>query len=199
MILQNLPPGLSLQVQMYERNSDGTIGAAVGDLYNGTASSPTTTYTFDVESQSTGDFYCVLSGVSTPNASAFPVRDDVAYPGVPWSIVDATITATPTTPSPITGMCNLLVSTTNGAGSRVWAKLADTNNTADQILVSQQVVEDTTDEDGNATLVLIQYGQFTSGGSYRIRVADTSRNITHNVLVRMPNTSSANLEDLTPL
>lgn len=196
MILYNIPPGLNASVTLYVRNSDDTVGDVV-ETYNGTSSG--TTYTFDIQVHASGDYFAQLNGVSDPAASAFPVRDDVAYPGVPWSIVDATITATPTTPDPITGMCNLLVSTTNGAGGRVWAKLADANNTADQVLVGQQVVEDTTDSDGNATLILIQYGQFTAGGNYRIRVADTARNITHNVLVRMPNTSSANLEDLTPL
>ena len=200
MILESIPPDLPApNVDLYAVvivAGEYTIGDFV-ENYNGTGAG--TTYTFDLQANSSGDFWCVLNGVSDPAASAFPVRDDVAYPGIPWSIIEATITATPTVPSPITGMCNLLVSTTNGAGSRVWAKLAEVNNTADQVLVGQQVAEDTTDADGNATLVLIQYGQFTAGGNYRIRVADTARNITHNVLVRMPNTSSANLEDLTPL
>jgi hypothetical protein len=197
MILRNIPPGLTTTIQLKTRTvGSDTPGSNVGSPISGTSSG--TTYTYSLGAYATGDYWCVLSGVSTPAASAFPVRDDVAY-FVPWSIVEATVRATPPTPDPITGMCNLLVSTTGGAGSRVWAKLADTNNTADQILIGQQVVEDTTDEDGNATLVLIQSGQFTAGGNYRIRVADTARNITNNVLVRMPNTSSANLEDLTPL
>lgn len=197
MILKNIPPGYTTNVQLYVRNADNTVGATVGGLINGTSSG--STYTYDLGSYASGDYFAQLKGVSSPNADAFPVRDNVAYPTFTWSIVDATVTATPTTPSPISGMCNLLVSTTGGAGSRVWAKLADTNNTADQILVGQQVVEDTTDSDGNATLVLIRYGQFTTGGTYRIRVADSSRVISNNVLVRMPNTASANLEDLTPL
>lgn len=192
-----LPSGLSTTVQFYTVSDAYTIGAAIGDERNGSASG--NTYTYDPEELTAGDYWCqlLISGVGT--GVYFPVRDNVAYPWTPWSIIEATVLATPPTPDPITGMCNLLVSTTGGAGSRVWAKLADTNNTADQVLVGQQVVEDTTDSDGNATLVLIQYGQFTAGGTYRIRVADSSRVISNNVLVRMPDTSSANLEDLTPL
>jgi len=195
MILQNIPPGLTTTVSLYVRNSDDSVGDFV-EVYNGTSSG--STYTFDIEGYSSGDYYAVLGGVSDPAGAAFPIRDNVAY-FMPWSIIEATVSANPTTPSPISGMCNLLVSTTGGAGSRVWAKLADTNNTADQVLVGQQVVEDTTDADGNATLVLIRYGQFTAGGTYRIRVANSSRVISNNVLVRMPDTASANLEDLTPL
>jgi len=198
MILYNIPPGLTTTIQLKARTvGSDTPGSNVGSPITGTSSG--STYTYALGAYVTGDYWAVLSGVSNPAASAFPVRDDKAYPGVPWSIVDATVLATPTIPSPITGMCNLLVSTNNGAGSRVWAKLADSNNTADQVLVGQQVVEATTNSSGNATLVLIQYGQFTAGGSYRIRVANSNRVISNNVLVRMPNTSSANLEDLTPL
>lgn len=197
MKLVNLPPGLSPTLQLYARNSDNTVGSAVGTSINGTAGAVSTEYNFELSSRGSGDWYAVLSGVSNPDGGAFPVRDDVAY-FIPWAVIDATIRSNPPTPDPISGMCNLLISTTQ-SGCRVWAKLADDNNTADQVLVSQQVVEDTTDQDGNATLVLIQYGQFTAGGNYRIRVADSSRFITNNVLVRMPDTSSANLEDLTPL
>ncbi len=194
-----LPASLSVYVNMYAVGSAPTyaVGAQAGDDYFATASG--NTYTFDLESQTAGDWWCQLFIGGTGTGVYFPVRDDVAYPWTPWEVIEATVLATPTTPSPITGMCNLLVSTTGGAGSRVWAKLADTNNTADQVLVGQQVVEDTTDADGNATLVLIRYGQFTAGGTYRIRVANSSRVISNNVLVRMPDTASANLEDLTPL
>ena len=196
MILTNIPPGLTTSVQLYVRTvGSDTPGAVVGSAISGTSSGAT--YTYALGAYVTGDYWAVLTGVSDPVGSAFPVRDGVAY-FAEWAIIDATIRSDAPTPSPITGICNLLVSTT-ASGSRVWARLADATNTADQILVSQQVVEDTTDVDGNATLSLIQYGQFTAGGTYRIRVADSSRFITHNVLVRMPDTSSANLEDLTAL
>jgi hypothetical protein len=197
MILRNIPPGLTTTIQLKVRTvGSDTPGSNVGSAISGSSSG--STYTYSLGAYATGDYWAVLSGVSDPVGSAFPVRDDVAY-FVPWSIIEATVSASPTIPSPITGMCNLLVSTNGGAGSRVWAKLADTNNTANQVLVAQQVVESTTNSSGNATLVLIQYGQFTAGGTYRVRVATAGRVISNNVLVRMPNTSSANLEDLTPL
>ena len=190
LILTNLAPNRTASIQLYQRGTNTAVGSPIS------GTSVDYTYTFPGV-PSTGDYDCSLIGFTDPVGARFPVRDGIAY-DLPWSVVDATIAAVPPTPSPITGMCNLLVSTTQ-SGSRVWAKLADANNTADQVLIGQQVVQDTTDVDGDATLVLIQYGQFTAGGTYRVRVADSNRFITHNVLVRMPNTSSANLEDLTPL
>ena len=196
MIITNIPPGLTTTVQLYVRGANNAIGSAVGAPISGSSSG--TAYTYNLGANATGDFWCQLSGVSVPDGAHFPVRDDVAYPTLPWSVIDATVRTIPPTPDPITGMCNLLVATTT-EGCRVWATLGDANNASDNVLIAQQVVSATTNSSGNATLVLIQYGQFTTGGTYRIRVADSNRVITYNALVRMPNTTSANLEDLTSL
>ncbi len=85
MELYNIPPGLTTTVTLYVHNNDNTVGSLV-DTFDGTSSG--TTYTYNLEVNNIGDFYCVLTGVSNPVASAFPVRDDVAYPYLTWELLD---------------------------------------------------------------------------------------------------------------
>lgn len=195
-MILTLPPGVTATIQLKTRTiGSDTPGADVGSPIVGSASG--VTYTFALGDYATGDYWCQLSGVSSPAAGPFPVRDDVAY-FIPWRTIDSTIVAVPSLPIPIAGLCQLLVAT-NEPGCRAWAVLASDNNAVDGTLVSQQVTEDITDESGNATLTLIQYGQFTDGGRYRVRVASAGRVISSNVLVVMPNTTTANLAELTPI
>jgi hypothetical protein len=84
MILQNIPPGLTTTITLYVRNSDNTVGSVV-ETYDGTSSG--STYTFNLEGYSSGDYYAVLGGVGDPVGAAFPVRDDVAY-FMPWELLD---------------------------------------------------------------------------------------------------------------
>ena len=80
-------------------------------------------------------------------------------------------------------------------GAYVSATLESKNNTTVGYLVSRSVLTGITDTSGNCTLKLIQLGQFTSGGQYRINVS--SPGVLHsNRLVTIPNTATANAEDL---
>jgi hypothetical protein len=83
-----LPAGLTVYVNMYAVGSAPTyaVGTQAGDNYSGTASG--NTYTFDLESQTTGDWWCQLFISGTGQGVYFPVRDDVAYPWTPWEILD---------------------------------------------------------------------------------------------------------------
>lgn len=86
MILKNIPPSLTTTVQLYVRGTNNAIGSAVGSPITGTSSG--TTYTYSLGAYVTGDYWCVLTGVSDPVGSAFPVRDDVAYPWSTWEQVE---------------------------------------------------------------------------------------------------------------
>jgi len=204
MILRNIPPGLSPTIQLYNVVLTGTtysVGSAVGSPISGTAGAVSTEYNFPLSSRATGDWYAVLSGVSNPSAAAFPVRDDVGFPTLPWSVVAATIVAVPPTPSPITGLCNLLFSIVDGSGSPVlkascYAQL-DSNSTYDGGLVASTVYSAQTNASGLATLVLIRNGQFTAGGIYTLRATDRQGLLLWTKRVRIPDTSSANAEDIT--
>ena len=85
MILTNIPPSLTTTIQLYVRNSDNTVGSAVGSPISGSSSG--STYTYSLGSYVSGDYFAILSGVSDPVGSAFPVRDDVAY-FIPWELLD---------------------------------------------------------------------------------------------------------------
>ena len=86
MILTNIPPGLTTSVQLYVRTvGSDTPGAAVGSAISGTSSGAT--YTYALGAYVAGDYWAVLTGVSSPVGSAFPVRDDVAY-FLPWETLD---------------------------------------------------------------------------------------------------------------
>lgn len=202
MILESIPPDLpATNVDLYEVvivAGEYTMGDFV-ENYNGTGDG--TTYTFDLQANGSGDFWCVLNGVSDPPASAFPVRDDVAYPFLPWKVVAATIRSDPPTPDPITGLCNLLFSIVDGSGSpvlkaSVYAQL-DNNSTYDGGLVASTVYSAQTDADGLATLVTIRNEEFTAGGIYTLRATDRQGLLLWTKRVRIPNTASANAEDLT--
>jgi hypothetical protein len=103
MILYNIPPGLTTTIQLYVRNSDNTVGSAVGSTISGTSSG--STYTYTLGSYASGDYFAILTGVSDPVGSAFPVRDDVAFDNLTWSqldmltLVDAVVVANVTQPT----------------------------------------------------------------------------------------------------
>lgn len=189
--LTNLAPGRTATIQRYTRGTVTTVGAPIALANTG--------YAYSVDWPYPGDFDCVLSGFTSPAGSAFPVRDAVAY-DVPWSVVDATIVATPPTPTPITGMCNLLFSIVNGSGSPVlkascYAQL-DTNSTYTSGLAASTVYSAQTDANGLATLVTIRNQEFTSGGIYTLRATDRQGQLIWTKRARIPNTASANAVDL---
>lgn len=192
-----LPPGKTATIQLYARIGGAAVGspiAGVPDVGNPAL------YRFALGANSTGDFDVQLLGVSNPNGLPFPMRDGIAYFGIPWTIIDATIVVPPVIPAPIAGLCNVLVSATlNGvsvAGAKASYHLEDQNNTVDGYLVSRAIENRTTDNAGNCTLTLIQNGQFTRGGTYRIRVADPTGKMLFDRRVTAPNTPTANAEDL---
>lgn len=193
-----LPNSLTTTVQLYAVGSAPTytVGSASGSELSATVSS--NTYTYDAPS--TGDYWARLkiSGVFAGNY--FPVRDNVAYPWTPWAVIESTIVAVPPTPSPITGLCNLLFSIVDGSGSPVYkascyAQL-DVNSTYDGGLVASTVYSAQTASTGLATLVLIRNGQFTGGGIYTLRATDRQGLLLWTKRVRIPDTASANAEDL---
>lgn len=191
-----LVPNKAPAIQLYARVSGAPVGSPIAGVVDVTYSY---LYRFDIGSNS-GDYDVQLSGVSVPNAGRFPVRKGIAYPGLPWSIIDATIAVPPVLPSAITGLCHVLVAATfNGnpiVGASVHCTLDGRNNTVDGILVSRAVESGVTNASGNCILTLIRFGQFTRGGIYSLRVSDAGGKILHDRRVTIPNASTANAEDL---
>lgn len=191
-----LVPNKTPVIQLYARVGGAVVGSSITGVVDGTFSY---LYRFDIGSNS-GDYDVQLSGVSDPVGPKFPVRNGIAYPGLPWSIIDATIVVPPVIPSPITGLCNVLIAATfNGdavVGASVNCTLESKNNTVNGFLASRAVESGVTDASGNCILTLIQFGQFTRGGIYSLRVFDAGGKILHDRKVTIPNASTANAEDL---
>jgi hypothetical protein len=199
-----LPPGKTTTIQLLTRvDGSDTPGSNVGSAISGVpdGSNPTI-YRYNLGSYATGDYWAQLSGVSNPNGLPFPVRDGVAYVGYSWDQVDAIAPSPPVAPPQIIeGLCNLMVAVTlNGqavVGGAVHCHLEDKNNTIGGFLAARTVETGVTDSDGTCVLTLIQFGQFTRGGYYRLKAYDVDGKLLQDRRVVMPNTSTANAESLT--
>jgi hypothetical protein len=106
----------------------------------------------------------------------------------------------PTPPALFTGLCNVQFSVIHLGmpvpNASVVATLEEENPTVDNYLISRQVTSGVTDANGNCVLTMVQFGQFTRGGVYRIKVADPLGRTIHDRRVKIPSTATANAEDL---
>jgi hypothetical protein len=106
----------------------------------------------------------------------------------------------PTPPAPFTGLCNVQFSVIHLGmpvpNASVVATLEEENPTVDNYLISRQVTSGVTDANGNCVLTMVQFSQFTRGGVYRIKVADSLGRTIHDRRVKIPSTATANAEDL---
>jgi hypothetical protein len=105
-----------------------------------------------------------------------------------------------TPPLAFAGLCNVLFSVIHLGNpvqnASVVATLEDENPTVDNYLISRQVSSGLTDANGNCVLTMVQFSQFTRGGVYRIKVADSLGRTIHDRKVRVPDQPTANAEDL---
>ena len=185
-------PTYTLSIQLYARIGGAVVGSVIAlpevspGVYEGTVPA--------------GDYDGQLLGFTDPPGPRFPIRDGIGYEGIPWTIIDSTIVVPPVVPTPITGLCNVLVAATfNGSavvGGPVHCYLEGKNNTVNGYLVSRAIESGVTDPSGNCVLTLIQFGQFITGGIYRLKVSDADGKPLHDRRVKIPNTPTANAEDL---
>lgn len=108
--------------------------------------------------------------------------------------------ASPTLPD-IDGLCDVtaLVIGSDGEaieGAHVSAELQIPTPLMDVYLISRTKVTDTTDSDGAATLRLIRYVTFDSGGTYRIRVSDSSGKQIYDQVVKVPDQDTCTFDEL---
>lgn len=192
-----LVPQVTPSIQLYGRVSGLAVGAAIPGVVD-----PVATHLYSFNVNPPGDYEFKLTGVSTTNGSRVPLRVTAlqAYAAAEWWEIETAIASSPIIPSAITGLCNLLIAVTHNGdsvpGATVTATLQDGSNTVDGYLAARTSDVATTGNDGTCVLTLIQGGQFTRGGNYRIQVADRRGMTLHDRVVRMPNAGSANLEDL---
>lgn len=195
-LVLKLAPGYTATLQPSARG-----GAAVGSPLSPTLSG--STYTWDLSSLPAGDYDMQLSGNWEQNGSPFPCRitATAVYIADYWWEIETAVTAgIPNAPAQITGLCNVLVAVTfNGqpvVNGVVHCFLDSKNNTVDAYLVSRAIMSGVTNSLGYCTLTLIQFGQFTRGGIYRLRAWDAGGKSLQDRRVTVPNTSSATADDL---
>lgn len=187
--MASAPPKLQLYT-----NTNGTMGSSVGSPISGTVDGTyTSKWTFDVTSVAVGTYFAQIQDVSVPNAPPFEVRKTATqfYETVPY--------ARPTA-SAIDGICNVLFTVLDNAGdpiekASVYATL-EPNATVSGALVTSSVTSGQTAANGTKTLQLIQFGEFTAGGQYQLRVTDRSGKLIWKRRVEIPNTSSAIAEEI---
>lgn len=193
LILTNLAPGRTASIQLYTRGTNTAVGSPIV----GTSS----VYDYTFASIPIGDFDYTLIGFTASPSSKRALRSTsiYVYEAANWWEIDTSISnGIPIVPSPITGLCNVTVAVTaNGTpvvGAVATAVLDSKINTVDQYLVSRAIASATTDGAGVCILRLIQFGQFTEGGKYRIKVSDQDGKLLFDKTIAIPNTLSANLE-----
>lgn len=195
--LQLQPSSLTLTIQLLARVGGAAVGAPIAGVYSANV------YNFNLGATPAGDYDVQIAGLSTPEWLPFPMRltsAGIIYQADYWWQIDTAIPGgVPAIPSPIAGLCSLLVSASDGPdvvpGARVQAQFEDDTNNTDAWLISRAVNSGVTDEDGFCTLRLIQFGQFAGGrgGIYRIRVYDPNGDLMYDRRVKMPDTTDANL------
>jgi hypothetical protein len=194
-----LPPGKTAVIQLKVRTvGSNTPGANVGSPITGTASGAD--YSFALGAYATGDYWAQLSGVSSPVGSAFPVRDGVAYPGIPWTIVDATIYVPPIiAPPDVDEVCRVQMRARRGAAaiqSRVLITCGSTGRIDDSAFANIAFDGQT---DANGLLqVELPWSSVSGVGKYRFRLIDIDTGtVFHDRTVTVPDLTTALYQALT--
>ncbi len=186
-------PTYTLSIQLYARIG----GAAVGGVRPLTEIGTGGLYQCEVP---TGDYDCQLLGFSVPDGPRFPVRNGVAYEGIPWSIIDATITTPPTIVPPIAdSVCRVQLRARRGAiaiEARVIVTCGSTGRSSDSAFAD--VAFDGKTDAGGLLQVDLPWSSLAGVGKYRFRLLDIDTgDVFHDRTVTVPNLTTALYEALT--
>jgi len=128
----------------------------------------------------------------TPDDQAFTVSGDMS--------IDFGLTAQSIDPPSTPGLCTVRFIVLDAGspvqGVRVTAELASENAMVNTALMSRALHAATTDADGIADLVMVQYASFTRGGAYLIKATDSTGRKFHDRKVTVPSSTTAYAEDL---
>ena len=200
-LIPDISPAPQILRYTYTPGSE-TPGAVIGTTVTGVVDGTKThVWNFDVTAWAVGDYWVQVSGVSDPDARPVPVRVNAlgAHYEPSWDIMDVAHAAAVVYPSAITGLCDLLFSVTaNGTAAykATVSAIVDANSTYDGGMVATTAATAQTDSSGNAILRLLQNATFTGGGIYTLRVTDRQGKLVWEKRCRIPNTTTANAEDL---
>lgn len=191
-VINNLAPGRTAVLQLYSRGTNTAVGAPI------TGTSSEETYSF-AGVPSPGDYDAQLSGFTDTNDVRFPIRDGVAYPGIPWSIIDATIYVPPIVAPPSTpNVCRVTLRSSKAGvafKTRVVIECGLTGRIDERAFVKVAANQET---DAVGLLVVDLPWSSTPGvGKYRFRLIDIeSGDVLHDRFCTVPDIATANYEDL---
>ena len=194
-----LPPGKTAIVQLKQRTvGSNTPGANVGSPITGTASGAV--YTFALGAYETGDYWAQLTGVSNPAGEPFPVREGIAYVGIPWSIIDATIAVPPIiAPPDVAEVCRVQIRARRGAAAIQARVLINCGSTGriDDSAFSEIAFDGQTDATG-LLQVDLPWSSIPGVGKYRFRLIDINTgHVFHDRTATVPDATTALYEALT--
>lgn len=200
-LVLDLVTGKTPVIQFYVRGVDDAFGSSVGSPIAGvTDVTDTWIYTFILPGElATGDYWVQLTGVSNPNGSPFPVRDGIAYPGIPWSIIDATIAAPPIiAPPDVANACRVQLRARRGANAilaRVLITCGSTGRLADSAF-ADVAFDGQTDVNG-LLQVDLPWSSVSGVGRYRFKLIDSETgDVFHDRTVTVPDQPTALYEEL---
>lgn len=201
-LVLDLVTGKTPVIQFHVRGVDNAFGSSVGSPITGVADGTNTwIYTFTLPGPVvTGDFWAQLTGVSIPDGLPFPVRDAIAYPGIPWQIIDATIVVPPViAPPDVADVCRVQLRARRGANailSRVLITCGSAGRLADSAF-ADIAFDGQTDNDG-LLQVDLPWSSVSGVGKYRFKLIDVETgNVFHDRSVTVPNLTTALYEALT--
>jgi len=197
-----LPPGKTAPIQLLVRVVGSDVpGASVGSSIVGVPDGTNPTiYRYTLGTYATGDYWAQLSGVSNPNGLPFPLRNGVAYPGIPWTIIDATVFVPPViAPPSVANVCRVQLRARRGAiaiAARVVITCGTTGRLAESAFT--EVAFDGLMDDFGLLLVDLPWSSVPGVGKYRFRFIDLVTGKTlHDRTCTVPDEATANYEELT--
>ncbi len=195
LVLQ-LPPGKTAPIQLLTRVGGATVGAPIPGVPDGMDPS---IYRYALGSYATGDYDVQLSGVSNPNGPPFPMRNGVAYSGIPWSIIDATVFVPPViAPPSVANVCRVQLRARRGAipmAARVVITCGTTGRLAESAF--SYVAHDGLLDDFGLLLVDLPWSSVPGVGKYRFRLIDLVTGKTlHDRTCTVPDEANVDYEDL---
>jgi hypothetical protein len=191
-----LPPGKTATIQLYARIGGAAVGSAITGIPDGTDPS---IYRFALGVYEDGDYDVQLLGVSNPNGIPFPMRDGIAYIGLPWAIIDATIYVPPIiAPPDVDNACRVQLRARRGA-TPMLARVLVTGGSAGRLADSafaDIACDELTDVTG-LLLVDLPWSSIPGVGKYRFKIIDPETgSVLHDRTVTIPDETNADYEDL---
>lgn len=192
LVITDLAPDRTGVLQLYTRGTNTPVGSPI------TGTSSGNTYSF-AGVPSPGDYDGQLSGFTTPNGARFPVRDGIAYPGIAWAIIVASVYTPPISAPPSTpDVCRVTIRSSKAGAAfktRIVIESSPTGRINERAFV--KVAANSETDAAGLLVVDLPWSSTVGVGKYRFRLIDIdSGEVLHDRSCWVPDLVTANYEDL---